>query len=164
MTNAEARCNKSLRPRKPEGSLGRTAQDVHLDSHTAPELCTGLEPNRRVTATDSPAQTPSTGLRHHGPSFSGVTKSGRCRKAVLGVWLSPALRFQVSFSFSSVFLESVSLSSRPGRRESVRLTEIPRIDIDFTTPLFYVTSIITETESVTDCERAGSHQSLRWSE
>ena len=24
--------------RKPEGSLGRTAQDVHLDSHTAPEL------------------------------------------------------------------------------------------------------------------------------
>ena len=38
MTNAEARYNKSLRPRKPEGSLGRTAQDVHLDSHTAPEL------------------------------------------------------------------------------------------------------------------------------
>ena len=40
MTNAEARFNKSLRPRKPEGSLGRTAQDGHLDSHTAPELCT----------------------------------------------------------------------------------------------------------------------------
>ena len=39
MTNAEARFNKSLRPRKPEGSLGRTAQDVHLDSPTAPELC-----------------------------------------------------------------------------------------------------------------------------
>ena len=39
MTNAEARFNKSLRPRKPEGSLGRTAQNVHLDSHTAPELC-----------------------------------------------------------------------------------------------------------------------------
>ena len=39
MTNAEARFDKSLRPRKPEGSLGRTAQDVHLDSHTAPELC-----------------------------------------------------------------------------------------------------------------------------
>ena len=38
MTNAEARVNNSLRPRKPEGSLGRTAQDVHLDSHTAPEL------------------------------------------------------------------------------------------------------------------------------
>ena len=29
----------SLRPRKPEGSLGRTAQDGHLDSYTAPELC-----------------------------------------------------------------------------------------------------------------------------
>ena len=39
MTNAEARFNKSLRPRKPEDSLGRTAQDGHLDSHTAPELC-----------------------------------------------------------------------------------------------------------------------------
>ena len=39
MTNAEARFNQSLRPRKPEGSLGRTAQDGHLDSHTAPELC-----------------------------------------------------------------------------------------------------------------------------
>ena len=39
MTNAEARFSKSLRPRKPEGSLGWTAQDVHLDSHTAPELC-----------------------------------------------------------------------------------------------------------------------------
>ena len=38
MTNAEAQFNNSLRPRKPEGSLGRTVQDVHLDSHTAPEL------------------------------------------------------------------------------------------------------------------------------
>ena len=34
MTNAEAWFSNSLRPRKPEGSLGRTAQDVHLDSHT----------------------------------------------------------------------------------------------------------------------------------
>ena len=39
MTNAEARFSNSLRPRKPEGSLGRTAPDGHLDSHTAPELC-----------------------------------------------------------------------------------------------------------------------------
>ena len=37
--HAEAWFNNSLRPRKPEGSLGRTAQDGHLDSHTAPELC-----------------------------------------------------------------------------------------------------------------------------
>ena len=37
-TNAEA-WFKALRPRKPEGSLGRTAQDGHLDSHRAPELC-----------------------------------------------------------------------------------------------------------------------------
>ena len=39
MTDAEARFNNSLLPRKPEGPLGRTAQDDHLDSHTAPELC-----------------------------------------------------------------------------------------------------------------------------
>ena len=32
--NAEARFSIALRPRKPEGSLGRTAQDGHLDSHT----------------------------------------------------------------------------------------------------------------------------------
>ena len=37
-TGAEAWFNIALRPRKPEGSLGRTAQDGHLDSHTAPEL------------------------------------------------------------------------------------------------------------------------------
>ena len=36
--NAEAWFTIALRPRKPEGSLGRTAQDGHLDSHTAPEL------------------------------------------------------------------------------------------------------------------------------
>ena len=39
MANAEAWFNNSLHPRKPEGSLGRTAQDGHLDSHTAPEIC-----------------------------------------------------------------------------------------------------------------------------
>ena len=39
ITNAEAWFNIALRPRKPEGSLGRTAQDGHHDSHTAPELC-----------------------------------------------------------------------------------------------------------------------------
>ena len=39
MTNAEAWFSISLRPRRPEGSLGRTAHDGHLDFHTAPELC-----------------------------------------------------------------------------------------------------------------------------
>ena len=38
VTNAEALFNNSLRPWKPEGLLGRTAQDGHLNSHTAPEL------------------------------------------------------------------------------------------------------------------------------
>ena len=48
MTNAEARFNNSLRPRKPEGSLGRTAQDGHLDSHTAPELWLTLTSVKQV--------------------------------------------------------------------------------------------------------------------
>ena len=39
MTKAEAWFNNSLRPRKPEGSLGQTAQNGHVDSHTTPELC-----------------------------------------------------------------------------------------------------------------------------
>ena len=38
MTDAESWLNNSLCPRKPEGLLGRTAQDGHLDSHSAPEL------------------------------------------------------------------------------------------------------------------------------
>ena len=38
MSNAEAWFNNSLRPRKPEGSVGRAAQDGHLDSHTALDL------------------------------------------------------------------------------------------------------------------------------
>ena len=38
MTNAQAWFNVALRPQKPQGSLGRGAQDGHLDSHTVPEL------------------------------------------------------------------------------------------------------------------------------
>ena len=38
MANTKAWFSTSLRPRKSEGSLGWTAQDGHLDSHTAPEL------------------------------------------------------------------------------------------------------------------------------
>ena len=38
-TNAEACFIIALRPRKPEGSLGQTAQEGHFNSHTAPELC-----------------------------------------------------------------------------------------------------------------------------
>ena len=38
VTNAEVWFSIALCPWKPEGSLGWTAQDGHLDSHTAPEL------------------------------------------------------------------------------------------------------------------------------
>ena len=66
MTNAEARFNNSLRPRKPEGSLGRTAQDVHLDSHTAPE------PDRlsRLGYKLFPASLPPTPSQPPNPSLS----------------------------------------------------------------------------------------------
>jgi len=37
-TSAEAWFSIGLHPQKPEGLLGWTAQDSHLDSHTAPEL------------------------------------------------------------------------------------------------------------------------------
>ena len=84
MTNAETRFNKTLRPRKPEGSLGRTAQDVHLDSHTAPELCARLflqsylYPNLSVGADRVAGQ-----LRGDKECpFSGVTKSGRVWRKV----------------------------------------------------------------------------------
>ena len=64
MTNAEARFNNSLGPRKPEGSLGRTAQDVHLDTHTAPELCApfvfGSHLHKVKTATDKQTKHGST--------------------------------------------------------------------------------------------------------
>ena len=39
VTSAEAWLCVALRPQKPFGSLGRKAQDGHLDFHTAPELC-----------------------------------------------------------------------------------------------------------------------------
>ena len=58
MTNAEARFSNSLRPRKPEGSLGRTAQDGHLDSHTAPELW-GEEGDYTVLYTVTARKTPA---------------------------------------------------------------------------------------------------------
>ena len=50
--NAEAWFNIALRPRKPEGSLGRTAQDGHLDFHTAPELWTMLAQQNLLTDMD----------------------------------------------------------------------------------------------------------------
>ena len=60
MTNAEAWFNNSLRPLKPEGSLGRTAQDGHLDSHTAPELWFGNGHSLSLIC-----QLPSEVIKHH---------------------------------------------------------------------------------------------------
>ena len=72
MTNAEARFNNSLCPWKPEGSLGRTAQDAHLDSHTAPELW----------------QYPT-----HGPTYIGrVPYTGGGRGAGIAQWLEHRTR------------------------------------------------------------------------
>ena len=71
MTNAEARCNKSLRPRKPEGSLGRTAQDVHLDSHTAPELWTLPAQHKTFNTLDNWAIKPPPNQKGKGPERKG---------------------------------------------------------------------------------------------
>ena len=65
MANAEARFNKSLRPRKPEGSLGRTAQDGHLDSHTAPELCHQSDVMCRLSTPFAWKSSPLGCDRHH---------------------------------------------------------------------------------------------------
>ena len=83
MTNAEAWFNNSLRPRKPEGSLGRTAQDGHLDSHTAPEL--GCFYSHVSTQTFRRALTVSVDMQlreDKGCPSSDVTKSGRVWRKV----------------------------------------------------------------------------------
>ena len=86
MTNAEARFNKSLRPRKPEGSLGRTAQDVHLDSHRAPEL---WEWSRGPSALNRPTS-PLAGRRLIPPDNS---------EKGAGLWMGPSLSHLLSFPY-----------------------------------------------------------------
>ena len=51
-TSAEAWFSIALGPRKPEGSLGRTAQDDHFDSHTAPELWSSFVANFGLISLD----------------------------------------------------------------------------------------------------------------
>ena len=82
MTNAEGWFSNSLRPQKPEGSLGRTAQDGHLDSHTSPEL--GCFYSHISTQTFRRALTTSLDscTEIKGAPFSGVTKSGRVWRKV----------------------------------------------------------------------------------
>ena len=53
-TNAEAWFNIALRPRKPEGWLGRKAQDGHLDFHTAPEVWQNGSAHFRLLTTFKP--------------------------------------------------------------------------------------------------------------
>ena len=124
MTNAEARFSISLRPRKPEGSLGRTAQDVHLDSHTAPELCAwalgffhSLIPNLSEGADCVGGQVRGD---NEGP-FSGVTSSGRvwrrCRKAMVGVTLRASL--------SGTFLQTLPDLVRPLKGHSLSPRSCP---------------------------------------
>ena len=56
---------------KPEGSLGRTAQDVHLDSHTVPELWTLQQVRLLLKCRLLPTTEPHTTA----PYFPPVTKS-----------------------------------------------------------------------------------------
>ena len=75
MTKAEARFNNSLRPRKPEGSLGRTAQDGHLDSHTAPELCTKIDILTLYDVLESPKKE---GIQHFTCSQNAIILQQCC--------------------------------------------------------------------------------------
>ena len=117
MTNAEARFNKSLRPRKPEGSLGRTAQDVHLDSHTAPELWGQVDTTTKTLSLAGAAQvsflwqqTP----RHrrfspHGSQDQLCTKL-ECVTTTCSSFCSLSLSLLIKNSFVRSFVLSLSLS------------------------------------------------------
>ena len=94
MTNAEARFNKSLRPRKPEGSLGRTAQDAHLDSHTAPELwgCSGNFTGRRRIVSEETLFSQIQSDQARAEYQSGLSRqSCFCQKALLKIQHSNGL-------------------------------------------------------------------------
>ena len=137
-TSAEARFNNSLRPRKPEGSLGRTAQDVHLDSHTAPELWT-----RDLSYTHIIYQSPHKQGRYQNsrPTWSWRTQAGRLDNnmtdcfqrewncSLLGVTspsvtLCPRGPFQFRhryFQFSAIsFTGRVAQTGAPGKLFPVR--------------------------------------------
>jgi len=74
---------KPLRPRKPEGSLGRTAQDGHLDSHTAPELCRSRSKHG--------AQRPQK-ARIDFAGFAACHSNAKCPRSVSLVALTASLR------------------------------------------------------------------------
>ena len=89
MTNAEAWFSIYLRPRKPEGSLGRTAHDGHLDFHTAPEYavweiegCT-LSQRHYTTGTANSLRAETEWPREQATIKQASETSGLCR-AVTG--------------------------------------------------------------------------------
>ena len=98
MTNAEARFNKSLCPRKPEGSLGRTAKDVHLDSHTAHELCGPFDDKSDLLTTElSPLHN-----KHHYPQVScavACSSFGQLNLAASCMWCSTRMCFRAALIF-----------------------------------------------------------------
>ena len=101
MTNAEARFNIALRPRKPEGSLGRTAQDGHLDSHTAPELWTRGAQRTSFNTLDN--------WGHKTPTQSKRKRRGK--KKIKGSWPETQYTRLHFFSFFSELLGDVFFGS-----------------------------------------------------
>ena len=99
MTNAEARFNNSLRPRKPEGSLGRTAQDVHLDSHTAPELCAPVLPGGRGCIRTAKASQTSKPVKGNERTCNRKGEEKRKRKKRKMVFRPIACNSVVRFAF-----------------------------------------------------------------
>ena len=111
MTNAEAQFNKSLCPRKPEGSLGRTAQDVHLDSHTAPELCKRNRKNKQLSKYKTNKKR---GWGVEETNLSSFSASFLATKA-LNSGVIPKL---FSSSFSMTALQQISLKVQPRPTEN----------------------------------------------
>ena len=130
MTNAEARFNKSLRPRKPKGSLGRTAQDVHLDSHTAPELWTRRAQRTIFNTLDnrghkSPTQSKRTGkkrLKGHSPKHAQYTQLHKKYQTEIKQVRERERRGGENEYFTSIFKCNFTSSARPRGTNSTDTT------------------------------------------
>ena len=111
VTNAEAWFNNSLRPRKPEGSLGRTAQDGHLDSHTAPELCVDLgQPFALYAWQELGVSILAWCFDTDLPSLTGLLASVYVKQQFLSLSLSLSVSLSLCLSVSLSLSLSLSLS------------------------------------------------------
>ena len=90
--------NIALRPRKPEGSLGRTAQDGHLDSQTAPELWEWTRRRATHSGTDRQEEVINKRLQRITACVRGCSLlTWPPRRGVCDVIHAPKLNLRMSF-------------------------------------------------------------------